>query len=118
MKNTEIHQGLDKADVRDVIAKGLIHTYENDNVEHTFYGDSQLQQAEKRLRIAHANLESIKIREAFKLIMETLGWEEFDVSDETVIEFGHKYYMPFIGTQLELDNLFDNLLERIRNEKQ
>jgi len=109
MRNSEIHNGLDKADVRDVIAQGLINSYGRESSVYGYSSGTRLEQAAEKLRIAKENYEAIKEQEAFITIMKSLGWEEFDVSDETFKDHEEKFWLSFIGTQEEYEVLIKQL---------
>lgn len=120
MKNTEIHTDLDKKDVRDLIAKGLVDCFfdkgpeapSHSSLRHANPFRKQVIRCEFELKLAQHKLEVARRQEAYGTIMETLGWEEFDVSDETTDSYA-KLAMSFIGTPAE----YNNLMKQINNEE-
>lgn len=121
MRNNKIHEHLEKAEVRDLISKGFVDCI-NDEVKvmknryyHNYEGnplDIYVEQAQQRYDDAKIQLEVAKKRQALGIITKMMGWEDFDVSDETTGEYD-KHLMSFIGTQEE----FDQLIITIDNEK-
>lgn len=111
MKNNNIHDHLPKAEVRDLISKGFVDCI-NDEAQlmrrHDRYEgkplDVQVKLAQQRYDEAKTKLELAKKRQALGIITEIMGWDEFDVSDETIGEYD-KHLMSFIGTQEEYDQL-------------
>ena len=94
MKNAEKHNGLDKTEIRDFLAKQVGYGYEGevDNIK-------------KRISDLQAELEMAKRSQAARDLIVLNGWENFDVSDD-VEDYKSGEYFPFIGTQEERDQTF------------
>ena len=63
---------------------------------------NQIKFQEKRLKIA-------ELRKGLTMVLKHHGWEEFDVSDETVKQTGETLCLSFIGTQEEYDFLLTKI---------
>ncbi len=87
MNNADIHKGLDKANVRDYLAKQIAGNYE--------YYKGIIPRLEKQLATA-------KAFEAAMELIEQNGWQEIDVSD-SVDYYQSKDYFPFVGTESECE---------------
>ena len=94
MKNAEKHNELDKAEIRDFLAKQVGYGYEGevDNIK-------------KRIADLQAELEIAKRSQAARDLIAINGWEYFDVSDH-VEDYKPGEFFPFVGTQEELDRVF------------
>jgi hypothetical protein len=112
MKDTEIHLGLSKQVGRDMFAELLVDEYtsaKSEKKEEPSYSDFS-----GKLRGFKYNLETAKVKlfndglEVARLekliathtILETIGWEEFDVSDHVTVSY-NTLCRPFLGTQEE-----------------
>lgn len=117
MKNTEIHQRFDKSEIRDFLSKSICDYYKNlseindekmnknhfnlTGFEYTIRScENEIEYQQKLLTITK------KVNAAVTLI-ENLGWEEFDVSDDTEKDSNMKLAMNFIGTEDEYRLLLD-----------
>ena len=115
MKNSEIHKGLDKKEIRDFLSLSLVKLMEEQiNISKSniiiprsddTYGYS-IELAKRDIEY-HSNLLQIyKNIQAIIQIAKMNGWEEFDVSDITTKDIvNHKLKMNFIGTKKEYDFL-------------
>ena len=126
MKNSQIHNGLPLAEVRDFLALSLIklHKEQNKLLEHiaienqkvyaTGYNafDKRVQLKELELKKLQAELFIEKSFQAIFHIAEMQGWAEYDVSDETIIapEVSDDHWLSFFGTKSE----YEALLKRIK----
>jgi hypothetical protein len=116
MKNSKIHEGFNKAEIRDLIADGFIEYHNGFNTinpnRKVYNSDDPFESRIINLQseIAHqeAMLVLTKRANAFWQIMKMLGWEEFDVSDETIKEMG-KSWKTFIGTEKEYKQLIEQI---------
>lgn len=94
MKNTEKHNGLNGADIRDFLAKQAGHGYEG-----------EVDSIKKRIVDLEAQLERAKRSQAARDLIALNGWECFDVSDD-IEDYKHGEYFSFVGTKEERDSLF------------
>ena len=108
MKNSEIHIGLDKKEIRDFLSLGLVRAYEQEfiNKKETIpYSENSFQWAikdtEAQIKYLQRYLEILRIKEAIIQIIHTSGWQEFDVSEETINDMPYKMKMNFIGSEKE-----------------
>ena len=96
MKNEDIHNGLEQAEIRNFLAKELhkcLLAGGFDNIE-------RVQNEIKRL---NALLEECKKYEAIRLMMSSLGWSDYDVSEDVI--YNVNTYFPFIGSEEEYAKL-------------
>ena len=126
MKDNEIHKGLDKAEIRDFLSQSIYNYYSEqteintkhntdsaeicrnyNGIDYTIkYYELDIERSQKILKAA-TNLKATQI------IIEQMGWDEHDVSDE-VRKTNDKYCLSFIGTQ----NEYDLLMKKINKEKE
>lgn len=118
MKSTEIHNGLDKKEIRDFLAISLVELNQKsiDNQRKTVPHNSNLSPIDWRIKDCELKIEYndnevkiLKQQAAVIKIMEMNGWQEYDVSDETINDTEYTYYRSFIGTQHEYDNLIKDI---------
>lgn len=123
MKNTEIHQELSEKDLRDFLTKSLAdnnlkriaigndpkyaYTYKTTN--NLIIGlDRAIANSEKELKKVTLKIELYKKDRAICQIIEMKGWKEFDVSDYVIKDY-EDWYLSFIGTEEEYENLESKL---------
>jgi hypothetical protein len=122
MKNTKIHQGLEKSELRDFFSISLLRNLEkliNNEREQVFKDnefiknglDVQITYAVNEIKYQKKNIEILNEKKSLLLLMENMDWSEFDVSDETERDFDSPYWLSFIGTEEEFD-FFLNLIKK------
>ena len=117
MKNSEVHNGLDKREIRDFLAISLAKNFEaevkKDETSIPYnQNDSMgwsIRNAEKDLVKAQEKLRILKERSAILQMIELNGWEEFDISDETEKDLQYALYLSFIGTEKEYNKLVKSI---------
>ena len=103
MRNEEIHDKLDKKEIRNFLSKELIIA--------EFRAFSTVDFYEEQIKELNESLVEAKKRDAINLLVEEQGWETFDISDE--IGYKKDSYFNFIGTKKE----YQQLMNDINNEK-
>lgn len=113
MKDIDVHQGLDKKEIRDFLSNELAKNSTRDikarrvsyNSNNPFQSaiDSADSQIEYWTKIKNNSLASKVI---FDLINSN-GWSEHDISDYTTKT--NDYYISFIGTEEEYNKLVETL---------
>ena len=93
LNNTQIHQTLPNANVRDHLAL---------MIEQNWSGLS-VQYIEAEIKKLQADLQRCKAYEAAESMIQHLGWKQHDLSGETVKD--GEYWLPFIGTQEEYEQV-------------
>ena len=119
MKDTEIHNGLDKKEIRDFLSESIVKVYnkEIDNrKEYDFNGLSGLDISIKRLKIQiHNNeneLNKLNTLKAVLTLSKNFNWEEWDVSD-FVEKTDKRLCRNFFGTEEEYNNfMIENNLKK------
>lgn len=119
MKNSEIHNCLDKKEIRDFLSLSLVKSFESEmqnkkeeipydnNPEHTFLW--AIKDTEAQIKYLQRSLEILKMKEAIIQVIHASGWEEFDVSDITTKDLPYRLKMNFIGTANEYHELVENI---------
>jgi len=114
MKNSEIHNGLEKKEIRDFLSLQLVKAHEelcmnNENRKPSLYREDAFEQAivmtERELERLTKHLEVLKTQKSIATLIKNQGWEEFDVSDETTKDLPYRLKMNFIGTEKEHEYL-------------
>lgn len=100
MKNEDIHKGIPQAGIRDFLSNAYERTWTPGTVSSL---EKEIEELQERLVTAK------KHRAAYELI-ESQGWEDWDVSDEVPYNAGT--YFPFVGTEKE----YNALLKAIKLE--
>ncbi len=103
MDNENIHDGLDKKEIRDYLAKAR-------HKEAMGGYTSNVEWFEKQVKEFEVMLEHAKIVRAINQLIESNGWKEFDVSEH--VKWSHETYFSFMGTQEE----YETLVEKIKKE--
>ena len=125
MKNSMIHSGLKDSGLRDFLAismvKSCVQELENKqpivpyrpNVENAF--EYAIKDCENEITFQTKRLQLLREKQSIITLIKMQGWEEFDVSDETINDTEYYYLsMNFIGTRAE----YDELISRISAEQQ
>lgn len=94
MKNLEKHSGLDKAEIRDFLAKQIGYGYEG-----------EVENIKKQIADLQLQLEIAKRSQVARDLIALNGWESFDVSDD-IEDYKSGEYFQFVGTQEERDQVF------------
>lgn len=113
MKSSEIHNGLDKKEIRDFLSMQFVKLYEDEQQNkkvgvHTHYDDPfewAIKDAEAQIEYLKKLIEINKSRQAILQVIKMNGWEEWDVSDETENDLQTKLKMNFIGEKTEYKKL-------------
>jgi hypothetical protein len=121
MKSSEIHNGLDKKEIRDFLSMQFVRLYEDEQQNqkmgiHVHYEDPfewAIRDAEAQIVYLKRYIEINKSRQAVRQLIVANGWDEWDVSDETQNDLHTKLKMNFIGTKEE----YDDLLRVIKYER-
>jgi hypothetical protein len=119
MKNSEIHAGFDKREIRDLIALEFVKSYEeevNNKKDVNNYNSYKkeplvwaIKEAEAQIKFLRRHIEINKKRVALLELSKICGWTEYDVSDETERDHDYSYYMSFFGTEEEYQELMRKL---------
>ena len=96
MKNSEIHKGFEKQEIRDFLAK----QYREGMMNST----GSVEQLQKRINQLKEELEYAKQSEAARALMTTLGWKPYDI-ERVISDYDSNSYFPFVGTEKELFSL-------------
>lgn len=112
MKNSEIHKNKPNAVIRDYLSLSLVKIFELECLNRreivNYSNDAMawaIKDCENEIVFHHRRLELLKEKQAVITLIKMNGWQDFDVSDWTENDTGHKLHMTFIGTQEEYDNL-------------
>lgn len=120
MKNSEIHAGLDRKEIRDFLSTTLVEVYykecENKKVKVEYKGKGYstewaILDCEQEIIFQQKRLKLLREKFATMNILNMCGWCEFDVSDETINDTGLKSHMNFIGTIAEFENYIANIVK-------
>jgi hypothetical protein len=125
MKNSQIHKGLDKKEIRDFLSTSLVKLFQeqvdNANKIEIPHTENPYEYSIKKLeQDIEYNTKQIEIYKGIQAVMliikmnkweefEMNKWEEFDVSDDTEKDNLHILKMNFIGTQKEYDFLLTKI---------
>lgn len=120
MNNTKIHQGLEKSELRDFFSISLLRNLEksiNNKREKVFKDnefvknglDFQITYAKNEIKYQKKEIELLNEKKSLLLLMENMGWSDFDVSDETKRDFDSEYWLNFVGTKKEYENFLHSL---------
>ena len=117
MKNSEIHQRFEKSEIRDFLSKSICDYYKNlselnneknNNSYSNLTGfEYTIRRCEDGIEYQQKLLTITKNVNAVISLIKNLGWQEFDVSDETEKDSYMKMAMNFIGTVEEYDKLLN-----------
>lgn len=104
MENKDIHNGLDKKEIRDFLSQWSRREGFKGTSSEIEYLEKELEKIKERL------IHCINHRAVLTLI-ESNGWKEFDLSDD--IPYNKDTYFGFVGTKEE----FDLFMKKLVNEK-
>lgn len=90
MQNINIHQGMDKKEIRDFLAKEL----------QKGFAEAPIEFLENEIKRLQECLERSKKYEACMTLIRQNGWEIFDISDD-IADYHKETYFPFVGTEEE-----------------
>lgn len=117
MKNSEIHQRFEKSEIRDFLSKSICDYYKNlselnnkknNNSYSNLTGfEYTIRRCEDEIEYQQKLLTITKNVNAVISLIKSLGWDEFDVSDETEKDSYMKTAMNFIGTVEEYYKLLN-----------
>lgn len=99
MKCNEIHDNLDKADIRTFLAKQVGYGY-----------DGEVENIESQIKKLQEDLAKAKASRAARELIKMNGWQCFDFS-EYVSDYKKGVYFSFVGTEkeaLDLENTMRN----------
>jgi len=119
MKNSEIHHGLEKSEIRDFLSIGLLklnkeeseNQKENVLLKHNILLDRDdsfewcINDAKAQIIFLEKYIRINRSRQAIITLIKMNGWEEFDVSDLTT----ETDTMCFIGTAEEYNKLLSKI---------
>lgn len=113
MKNSEIHFGLKKSELRDFLSISMVKNYEqefeNKKQIIDFRPTNQnafewsIKDCENEISFHSKRLQLLKEKQSITTLIKMQGWEEFDVSNETEHDLQYNLKMNFIGTKSEYD---------------
>lgn len=121
MKNTDIHNGLERKEIRDFLSMTQVELWTKriNNKKRTIEYKGQefamewgILDAEAQLEYDQENLNILKNTKSIIDLIAVCGWQEFDVSDETKNDTGHTLCMHFIGTQKEYISFKHNMKKK------
>jgi len=96
MENKDIHNGLDKKEIRDFLAQW--------SYREGFLGrGSEIEYLEKQLEEIKERLIHCRNHKAVLSLIESNGWKDFDL--DTLVPYNHDTYFPFVGTEKEFEEL-------------
>ena len=96
MNNNDIHNGLDKKEIRDLLGQWLWR-------EGALGTSSEIKYLEKELERIKERLIHCRNHQAVIALINSNGWKDFDVSEN--IPYNNDTYFPFIGTKEEFEDL-------------
>jgi len=113
MKSSEIHNGLDKKEIRDFLSLQFVRSYDDEQLNKKVgYPYDREDPFDWVIKDAEAQIEYLKkliainrTRQATRQLVLANGWEEWDVSDETENDLHTRLKMNFIGTKEEHEDL-------------
>jgi hypothetical protein len=116
MKNSDIHKGLVDKEIRDFLSMSLVRIYEDTqkivridlDFDNTPY-DMRIKTTKEEIRYLQEHLKVYEDTRAVLTLIFGKGWQEFDVSNDTVNNLSSGLFMSFIGTKKEYDNLIKKI---------
>ena len=110
-KNSEIHEGLDQSEVRNFLAHQLAEAW-GTNAQPKSLDlspdsdplDWAIQSAKNMKDLSERQIKNLEHKKAVLILIEKMGWEEFDVSEMTTKDMA--WWWSFIGTKEEYQNQF------------
>ena len=120
MKSSEIHNGLEKSEIRDFLSIGLLkldkeeneNKKESSNYNREVVLDWCIRDAEAQIKYLKKYIEINRGRQAIITLIKMNDWEEFDVSDETENDLKYNQWMSFIGTEEEHKELLKSIKDK------
>lgn len=107
MENKDIHNGLDKKEIRDFLAKMRIKEGSSCN----YMPLEVISTLEKQIIHNQEVILNIKAYSAINELIKSCGWNTFDVSND-ISKYDPKTYFEFIGT----DEEFKTLEKKVKKE--
>lgn len=125
MKNSQIHSGLDKREIRDFLSKSIIQNFEaekyNKKIHVPYTSDNSfewaIKDAENDIEYHKKRLDLLKQKLGIINLIKMNGWKEFDVSDETSKDLQYTLKMNFIGTDEEYNKFMSSIENEVSREK-
>lgn len=115
MKNSQIHKGLKDNHIRDFLSLQLVKALEEEiqnnelkpipHMDDVF--EHQIQTTENEIKRLTKRVQIYRTKQATLALIKKQGWEEFDVSDETIRDLPYRIGISFIGTVKEYDHLLE-----------
>lgn len=113
MKNSEIHEGMDQKEVRNFLSLQLATAYDAwSTPQPSMPSPSEMSTLDwailsaKRARdLAGEQIKRLEQQKAVLILIEKMGWHEFDVSEMTTKDSA--WWFSFIGTEDEYKQQFD-----------
>lgn len=119
MKNSKIHQGFEKSEIRDFLGTALLKSSDQElslakkPVPFSINSENSLEwlirSYENEMELLKEKIAILNERSAILSIIKKEGWKEFDVSDETKKDHNYTLWMNFIGTEEEYANLIESI---------
>ena len=119
MKNSKIHNGLEKSELRDFLSLSIVKNWDatcKNSKERPEISNNEsitewaIKDCENELKYLSKKLELLKEKQAIITIIEMNGWQDFDVSDETEKDLKYSSWLNFIGTEDE----YNELLKKVK----
>jgi len=112
MKLSEIHNGLENQNIREMLSKKIgdlvFNLPQKIQVDNKLYIlDWSIKNEEAEIAYHTELLNKTKEKQACRLLIKMMGWEEYDVSDYTQLDLPN--WINFIGTENEYHNLLKQL---------
>lgn len=117
MKNSHIHNGLPRKEIRDFLAIAIIKSFaaetkiqkDREQYKNAKGIEWAIKDAEAEIICWQKKLECYKEKASIFSLIKMNGWDEFDVSDETEKDLDYSLKMNFIGTQKEYENFLKSI---------
>ncbi len=106
MENKDIHNGLDKKEIRDFLAKS--RAKEGNSCSYMKLDTIQIM--EKQIIKLQEYIQHIKNLDAIETLIKINDWKNFDVSDD-VTKYNPETYFEFLGTEEEFKELINKINE-------
>lgn len=109
--NINIHDGLHQSEIRNFLSIQLMNaetrnaTYRKNYVPQGHPYDTLIYSAKEDIKELQNRIEYYETLKGIAALIKVMGWEEFDVSRETIPS--DRKWMSFIGTQNEYDQLIN-----------
>lgn len=106
MRSGEQHKELEREEVRTFLAKEVQAAYRHGAVLDTTSIEAEITNLQLKL-------EASKRLKAALYLIQSQGWQEFDVSDG-IVDYVSETYYPFVGTEAELIEIGEKFGWKIR----